>query len=104
MGSLLRMRPALRPEVEPWARIHGRVPPYSRECNRTIGLAWRLLVELRVLRDGMPLASAIEVLGPPSSVLPETNEQAWFVPGGCHVSQRVVMETRGDIVRHMKFN
>jgi hypothetical protein len=101
LGSLLSMRPALGPELERWARLNAPLPAYSNDCHAMNGTAWDLLIRLRVLREGMPVASAVAILGPPSDVRASTGEHLWYVPSGCHVNPWLALETRGNVVRRI---
>ena len=99
LGELVDRRPALAPELVRWARANVQLPPYSFQCptGRTV-TAWSLLIKLGVLVPGMPVASAIAILGPPSNVDASTGDHVWIVASGCHVLTHLAIETRGGVV------
>jgi hypothetical protein len=61
-------------------------------------------VKLRVIRQGMPIASAVAVLGPPSRIDPQTGLHVWYVDAGCHINPQMALETRGNAVTRIVLN
>jgi hypothetical protein len=102
LDSLVGLRPALRPELERWARLHAPLAASSNDCHALNGVAWSVLLRFGVLREGMPFAEAVTVLGPGGEVARPTGEHVWYVTTPCHVNPQLTIETRGDLVQQIR--
>ena len=84
---------ATKADLIAWARQHAKLTRPS-DGVRAPFPAWHALLSLGILRDGMPLAEAVMVLGPPTTRTATRIE--WYAESPMHVNPSLGAELRGD--------